>query len=102
MSDVKAPSLALTATYVSPTAERTFSHPLPTSANELASSDAKTAYLAALRSNVTKLQEDVNSFLTQKMDEDNAAAGGRAQKIAGKDESKEEENYGEEVIDDTT
>ena len=58
--------------------------------------EEKTVFLSSLRSSVVNLQEDVNTFLTKKMDEEKASASG------GKsiDDKKEEENYGEEVVED--
>lgn len=83
---------ALGAAYTSPTAakNRTFSTPLPPTAD-------KTAYLSALRSSVVQLQTDVNAFLTQRMDEDKQASAANGAEV---DDAKEEENYGEEVVDD--
>ena len=84
------PSPALEATYTSPTASKTFSYSLP-SLNDPPTTAEKTAYLATLRESVTKLQEEVNTFLTAKMEEDKVAG------VGGKvDEKREEENYGEE------
>ncbi|KAF2093163.1 hypothetical protein NA57DRAFT_48739 [Rhizodiscina lignyota] len=87
----------LEATYAGPDAsDKSFSFPLPTLAASPSTSD-RTAYLTALRSSVQSIQGQVNTFLTQKMGEEkaNAAAGGNRV-----DDSKEEENYGEEVIDE--
>lgn len=46
------------------------------------------------------MQEEVNTFLTEKMEEDNAAdaKAGKGGKVV--DEQKEEENYGEEGVED--
>lgn len=82
---------SLSAVYSSPAATRTFSHPTsPLTPSHLV--QEKSAYLSSLRTSVTKMQEEVNAFLTQKMEEDNAQA-----KNLGVDEQKAEENYGEEV-----
>lgn len=51
------------------------------------------AYLASLRSAAAKIQEDINRELTKRMEEDKAREG----KL---DEVKEEENYGEEVVEE--
>lgn len=59
--------------------------------------DEKTAYLSSLRSSVIKLQEDVNTFLTKRMGEEKASSASSAKTI---DDKKEEENYGEEVVED--
>jgi len=60
-----------------------------------------TAYIASLRTSTLQLQGEINTFLTQKMEDDKAAAslnGNGAQVKV--DEQKEEENYGEEVEED--
>ena len=44
-----------------------------------------------------QLQDDVNGFLTTKMEEDKALATSAGVKV---DDKKEEENYGEEVVED--
>lgn len=87
---------SLQANYTSPGAKKAFIHNVPSLANPH-STEEKTAYLSALRSAVTKLQEDVNIFLTQKMEEDKGAAAVSTGKV---DDKREEENYGEEIIDD--
>jgi hypothetical protein len=93
----------LTASYDSPTnAAFSHSHKLPTPATPTTAD--RVAYLAALRKATADLQERINTELTQRMEEDNARdASGAAEK--GKkngmlDEGKEEENYGEEVVDE--
>ena len=86
---------SLTALYTSPTSTHTFSSALPA----LPASDKvqeKTDYLSSLRTNISKLQDDVNTFLTQKMEEDKAAEGAGAGGKRSKDEEREEEMYGEE------
>ncbi|KAI9869505.1 MAG: hypothetical protein M1813_000294 [Trichoglossum hirsutum] len=99
----------LQARYRSPNTEKLFDQELEGSkdiSNEQFSTTEKVAYLAALRSSVAKLQEEVNTFLTQQMDEDKAAtAAGIADKGKGKvgvgvDDEREEENYGEEVVNE--
>ncbi|EEP81406.1 predicted protein [Uncinocarpus reesii 1704] len=57
---------------------------------------SKTAYLSELRRAVTSLQNEVNTYLTARMDEDSARATG----TGGKDEIGQEENYGEEVANE--
>ncbi|KAL8829172.1 MAG: hypothetical protein Q9191_002166 [Dirinaria sp. TL-2023a] len=88
-------SEALKADYAAPSEAKSFAYPLPPASNE--STEQKTAYLSALRESVTKLQDDINGFLTNKMEEDKASAS-----LAGTtvDDRKEEENYGEEDVDD--
>lgn len=80
----------LHATYTSPTTQKTFVHPLPPSAS-IKSTEEKTIYLSALRKSVVRLQEEVNGYLTTKMDEDKASAA---------DEKAEDENYGEEKVEE--
>ncbi|KAJ5577489.1 uncharacterized protein N7459_006453 [Penicillium hispanicum] len=86
--------LHLHAAYTAPDATRTFNHSIPaaSSTNALA---AKSAHLTALQSLVPKLQEEINVFLTERMEEDKKAQGALSDK-----EAKEEENYGEEVVED--
>ena len=86
---------ALQADYASPDVTKAFTHPLPAASN--ASTEEKTNYLSALRKSVVKLQEEVNGFLTTKMEEDKASAAGAGMKI---DDKAEEENYGEEKVED--
>ncbi|TVY76051.1 hypothetical protein LSUE1_G006439 [Lachnellula suecica] len=82
----KTPSL--TTTYTSPTnAPFTHTTPLPAPTD-------KAAYLSALRTATTQMQEQVNKELTARMEQDKALADG------GVDEAKEEDNYGEEVAED--
>ena len=65
----------------------------------------KTAYLSGLRSSVTAMQNEINVFLTQKMEEDkaaenNGAGASRSAQNGVIDETKEEELYGEELVED--
>lgn len=90
----------LVAEYTSPTAQQTFSSNLPSLAQEQRSVKDKTAYLSALRANVTQLQSDVNTFLTQKMEEDKAAEAGKADQKAKSKEEREEAMYGEEDVEE--
>jgi hypothetical protein len=77
----------LVAQYTSPSSTpQTFSSDLPALSTPPSTQD-RVAYLANLQSALKTLQADVNAFLTQKM----------AQEIAV--DSKEEETYGEEVVD---
>lgn len=85
--------MSLTAEYASPSGTHTFSHTLPSSsANNVTE---KTAYLSAVRSKNADLQNEINTFLTQKMEEDVKAAEGSAGQRSKK-EQREEEMYGEE------
>lgn len=86
---------ALEADYAGPTTTKTFTHPLPAASNT--SIQDKTNYLSALRKSVVKLQDEVNGFLTTKMEEDKALAEGAGVKV---DDKAEEENYGEEKVED--
>jgi len=89
----------LTATYTSPTTSspRTVSLPLPTVSNTPPTTDARVVHLTELQSSIKALQADLNTFLTQKMEEDKADSVTKGGKV---DDTKEEENYGEEAVDD--
>lgn len=81
----------------SKTFEKSLSSPGPTEAK------SKTAYLAGVRSATKQLQDDINVFLTAKMEEDKAnasapATGSHANESEFRDEE-EEQTYGEEKID---
>jgi len=105
-SDAAPPdTLGLSATYSSPAnAPFTLSQQLPTLADD--SVTARTGYLAALRQAVVSAQEQINKELTARMADDKAAEAAAADSASvptkkrkpGVDESKEEENYGEEVV----
>jgi hypothetical protein len=87
---------ALTAAYSAPDSEpKAFAQPLPSSSKEPSTAE-RTASLAALRSAITDTQDQVNAFLTDKMDEDNRKAGAPAVV----DDTKAEELYGEETVDE--
>lgn len=102
----------LSATYNSPnpphshTFQQPLSTPLPAQQNgDSPSVTAKSAYLSDLRSSVTKLQAEINGFLTKRMEEDNkraaeAQGGGKDAAAQRERERKEEENYGEENVDE--
>ncbi|KAF4548223.1 Hypothetical protein D9617_30g011270 [Elsinoe fawcettii] len=85
----------LIASYSSPNGSHNFEIPLTSVAEANGSTGAKTDYLSNLRSKTSKLQDDINVFLTQKMEEDKAASATAGQK-SKVDEDKEEEMYGEE------
>ncbi|KAF2752849.1 hypothetical protein EJ05DRAFT_515313 [Pseudovirgaria hyperparasitica] len=57
--------------------------------SETSPTEERVAYLSALRSNTIKLQDEINTFLTNKMEHDKAVADGKG----NIDDSKEEENY---------
>lgn len=87
---------ALSATYSAPgSEEKRFHQALPICSEEPSPTE-RTAYLAALRASITDAQDQINAFLTQKMEEDNAKVGA----ASTEDDAKAEENYGEEVVDD--
>lgn len=76
----------LSAAYTSPSsAPFTLSHTLEPAAHA--------PYLASLRAAAAALQDDVNGELTRRMEEDKAREGKA-------DEVREEENYGEEVVEE--
>lgn len=115
-SNSMAPSISppiLHATFSSPTDQHNFSHPLraplPEDYSPLdpTSVEAKTAYLSELRSSTKNLQDEINAFLTQKMEEEKAtaAAPGSTQKGAATEKSEieaqlQEDRYGEEEEDE--
>ena len=84
---------ALSADYSSDGDSKVFTYSL-TSLPQYHSTENKTAYLASLRASVGKLQDEVNAFLTKKMEQEKTTLGGKE-----KDLRKEEENYGEEDVD---
>ena len=86
----------LRADYSSPQEKKTFAHKLPSISLEPTTKE-KTNYLSDLRASVVQLQDEVNVFLTAKMEEDKALASTSAGKV---DEKKEEENYGEEIVEE--
>lgn len=90
------PNATLEAHYKSPRITTTFAHPLNAPSTTL-STEEKRAYLSTLRKSVSKLQEEVNAFLTREMERDKAGPGQDGLKV---DDKKEEDNYGEEILDD--
>lgn len=85
-------TVRLNAVYTAPQATKTFEHVIPITTGDLA---AKQAHLSALQSLVPKLQDEINVFLTERMEEDKKVEGHLSAQ-----EAKEEENYGEEVVED--
>lgn len=86
----------LKATYTAPGAsEESFKEALPAVSKEV-STEERTEYLGKLRTSITSIQDQINVFLTHKMEEDNAKAGA----AAAAQDAKEEENYGEETVED--
>ena len=94
--DLSTGNPSLQAKYASPKDTHQFELQLP-HLSQQPSTQEKTAYLSSLRSAVVNLQEQVNVWLTTKMEEDKTLALDGGDKV---DEQKEEENYGEEVIEE--
>ncbi|KAJ5610158.1 hypothetical protein N7510_006877 [Penicillium lagena] len=88
-------TLHLDAVYKGPQGNRTFQHPIPLDPTSDTATTKKT-HLAALQSLVPKLQDEINVFLTERMEEEKKAQG----QVVSEKEAKEEENYGEEVVED--
>ncbi|KAM3076155.1 hypothetical protein ACMFMF_005494 [Clarireedia jacksonii] len=80
----------------------THTHKIPTPATEKVSD--RTAYLGALRKANIDMQERINKELTARMEEDKVREAGDANGIkkngGAVDETKEEDNYGEEVVEE--
>lgn len=91
-------SRSLRASYNSPSESRNFGTQISTETSIEPDSKFKTAYLSELRSSTKQLQNDINVFLTQKMEEDKKIVGDE-DKRKTKDEL-EEENYGEEPAEE--
>ena len=83
----------LQALYTAPDTTKSFQFSIPSSTEDTAAT--KAAHLAALRSQLPKLQDEINVYLTARMEEDKKSQGQLSEK-----EAKEEENYGEEVVED--
>ncbi|KAJ5466689.1 hypothetical protein N7539_009418 [Penicillium diatomitis] len=86
--------LTLKAVYAAPDSSKTLSHAIAvdTSKDSFA---AKQSHLTILQALVPQLQEEINVFLTERMEEDKKAQGAVSEK-----EAREEENYGEEVVEE--
>lgn len=84
--------------YTSPSETFTFSVDLPPPLQN-PGVHQKTAYLSALRSHVSTLQGEVNTFLTQKMEQDKAAEEAGKGGTGKAADEREEEMYGEEDPD---
>ncbi|KIW90170.1 uncharacterized protein Z519_08813 [Cladophialophora bantiana CBS 173.52] len=101
------PHAVLTATYDSPSGSKNFEYTI--SAPQIKQDGsldtaAKTEYVSKLRASSRKLQEDINKFLTAKMEEDKERVGQESQSGVLKQKTDElaEENYGEEDEEDET
>lgn len=111
----------LRATYTSPGAIQQFTFPVPTSSSSATQTTAeRIAHLSFLRSSTKALQQEINVYLTAKMEEDKIAAARAAeegeinnqageaggQKANGRkgnskgNEDRQEELYGEETLED--
>ena len=87
--------------YASPDGDKEFSIPMKATCPPDTTTEQKTAYLSELRANTKHLQENINTFLTQKMTEDKAKDGQAATPKKGKSKDEvEEDNYGEEAPED--
>ncbi|KAI1629098.1 EKC/KEOPS complex, subunit Gon7 [Exophiala viscosa] len=99
-------SAVLRAEYQSPTGSKDFQHAISAPASQDTKpldTRAKTKYLSDLRASSRKLQEDINKFLTEKMEEDKKAQGQVTTKGTSNqkaEEELEEETYGEEAPED--
>ena len=99
-------SAVLRAEYQSPTGSKDFQHAIsapPSQDTKPLDTQAKTKYLSNLRASSKQLQEDINKFLTEKMEEDKRAQGQVTMNGASKQKAKdelEEETYGEEAPED--
>ncbi|KAK6366900.1 hypothetical protein LTS17_010451 [Exophiala oligosperma] len=97
------PSTVLKASYVSPSGSTDFQHVIAKPASRAVGAEAKTEYLRDLRASSRKLQDEINKFLTDKMEEDKQAqsrASNGGTLLQTTQEELEEENYGEEVAED--
>jgi hypothetical protein len=104
MTNSEAPSASthqlLTATYTSPTNDL-FTHTTRLLAPTTTNPTDRTTYLSSLRNAVAVMQEKINNELTMRMEEDKtreaAIHGTSNTNVKSVDETKEEDNYGEEV-----
>ena len=96
MSEVK----ALRAAYSSPSGKEGFAHQLSAKCPPNASTAERTAYLSELRASTKTLQKNVNAFLTQRMEEDQAREAREKGAKAKSHDEIEEEQYGEEPVEE--
>lgn len=82
----------VTAKYAGPSESKDFSAALPAMPEGQEGSSVLSDYLHAARKEIGTLQDQINTFLTQKMAED-AGKGGAA-------DTKEEDLYGEENVEE--
>lgn len=93
---------AITASYSSGGLHKQISIPISAAMNiklNPASTDAKTHYLASMRTATAELQTQVNTFLTDLMEKDKLEESG-VLRTNTRSEDKAEEMYGEESIED--
>lgn len=94
--------MSVKATYSSPTDSRIIEKSLP----NLRPTDTKSkvAYLGEVRSATKQLQDDINAFLTAKMEEDRgnviASTNSTTTTKTKPPDEEEEDNYGEEKIEE--
>lgn len=88
-------AITLKASYTAPSSEaKSFKQSLPACSTNPSTAE-RTSSLTALRTALGEAQDQINVFLTQKMDEDNTKAG-----AAQVDDAKFEETYGEEAAEE--
>lgn len=92
------PRATIQATYGSSNGSKTFTQPVDSSPPT--DTKSKPAYFNSLRSATKSLQDDINTFLTAKMEEDKQAADHTSGNKNKSRDEEEEENYGEEKVED--
>ncbi|KAL7276158.1 hypothetical protein RUND412_000851 [Rhizina undulata] len=96
------PTLNLTAVYTPPASDplgpHTFTRPLPSTASRLdqPTLSSKTQHLSDLCAAITSLQEEVNSYLTARMEEEKTRSSAPEAVEEGLEEKYGEEDPGEE------
>ena len=96
MASRNPPPSNLKASYQSPTGLQKFSHSIASpSAREPTS---KAAYLGDLRLKTNTMQDEINHFLTTKMEEDKTVSAAATTNGKPRD-VQEEEDYGEQKVD---
>lgn len=89
----------LSASYESSNESKEFVHNISAPCPRNPTVEQNTTYLSELRHSVRKLQDNINTFLTEKMSQDKAKHDQKGAQTKSKDEI-EEENYGEEQPED--
>lgn len=94
----------LSATYNAPDETKDLTLDLPLVLSDQGTVEDKTTYLTTLRTQIANLQDNVNAFLTQKMEDDNAAASAAQNDAKDKAQLRKEQlevdRYGEEDVED--